>query len=193
MRDQLYVTTTVQTTELLCQHHHVAAASQFIFERNCKYQSVLDGTDRDGMFLTYDKGSNDQKVQSQGSGGLEGLEEDFSDGRIQYAFVRVKIPMYVPCPIEICNWCWDGVPEAKKGLFRTHSSTVGRYLEGTPVVVDASTEPHSDVSPALIMKRVRDASGAKYSVHNEATRSADPIAPVGTNSICGARSCFCLS
>ncbi|KAF8498427.1 hypothetical protein JB92DRAFT_970832 [Gautieria morchelliformis] len=31
------------------------------------------------------------------------------------------------------------------------------------------------------MKRVRDASGAKYSVHNEATRSAEPIAPVGTN------------
>ncbi|KAF8524510.1 hypothetical protein JB92DRAFT_2827000 [Gautieria morchelliformis] len=88
--------------------------------------------------------------------------------------------------IEICNWCWDGVPQAKKGLFRTHSSRVGGYLEGTPVVVDASTEPHSDVSPALIMKRVRDASGAKYSVHNEATRSADPIAPVGTNSICGA-------
>jgi drebrin-like protein len=31
------------------------------------------------------------------------------------------------------------------------------------------------------MKRVRDASGAKYSVHNESTRRAEPIAPVGTN------------
>lgn len=31
------------------------------------------------------------------------------------------------------------------------------------------------------MKRVRDASGAKYSVHNESSRRADPIAPVGTN------------
>ena len=39
----------------------------------------------------------------------------------------------------------------------------------------------SDVSPVLIMKRVRDASGAKYSVHNESARRAEPIAPVGTN------------
>lgn len=38
-----------------------------------------------------------------------------------------------------------------------------------------------DVSPVLIMKRVRDASGAKYSVHNESARRAEPIAPVGTN------------
>lgn len=39
----------------------------------------------------------------------------------------------------------------------------------------------SDLSPALIMKRVRDASGSKYSVHNEPARRAEPIGPVGTN------------
>jgi len=59
--------------------------------------------------LTYEKGSNDLKVQATGDGGLEELEEEFSDGRyvgqispssfdierplrIQYAFVRVKDP-----------------------------------------------------------------------------------------------------
>lgn len=39
----------------------------------------------------------------------------------------------------------------------------------------------SDVAPALIMKRVEAASGAKYSAHNEKARKFDPIAPVGTN------------
>jgi len=31
------------------------------------------------------------------------------------------------------------------------------------------------------MKRVRDASGSKYSVHKEPVHRAEPIAPVGTN------------
>ncbi|KAF8524537.1 hypothetical protein JB92DRAFT_2827016 [Gautieria morchelliformis] len=90
------------------------------------------------------------KVQSQGSRGLEELEEEFSDGRIQYTFVRVKIPM-------------DGIPEAKKGLFHTHSSTVGRYLEGTPVIVNASTEnlsrllsriPYADLVLASVLETI---------------------------------------
>jgi hypothetical protein len=61
------------------------------------YQSVLDGIESDWMLLTYEKGSNDlkvrpldglevitnisSKVQRQGSGGLEELVEEFSDGR----------------------------------------------------------------------------------------------------------------
>lgn len=38
----------------------------------------------------------------------------------------------------------------------------------------------SDVSSALIMKRVEAASGAKYSSHKEQPRKFEPIAPVGT-------------
>ncbi|KAF8507300.1 hypothetical protein BU17DRAFT_57574 [Hysterangium stoloniferum] len=143
------------------------------------YQSIVDGTDIDWMLLTYDKGSNDLKVQGQGSGGLEELGEQFSDGRIQYAFVRVEDPnTQLPKFVQI-NWCGDGVPETKKGLFHNHSSAVSRYLKGTHVVVNARNE--GDVDPDLIMKRVRNASGSKYSVHGETARRAEPIAPVGTS------------
>jgi hypothetical protein len=38
------------------------------------------------------------------------------------------------------NWCGDGVPEAKKGLFHTHSSAVARFLRGTHVVISARNE-----------------------------------------------------
>lgn len=38
------------------------------------------------------------------------------------------------------NWCGDGVPEAKKGLFHTHSGAVARFLRGTHVVVNARNE-----------------------------------------------------
>jgi hypothetical protein len=38
------------------------------------------------------------------------------------------------------NWCGDGVPEAKKGLFHSHSSTVARFFRGTHVVINARNE-----------------------------------------------------
>ena len=71
------------------------------------YQDVVNVNNIDWLILTYEKGSNDLKVQATGDGGLEELEEEFSDGRyvfrslevlllfntvvirIQYAFVRV--------------------------------------------------------------------------------------------------------
>ena len=96
------------------------------------------------------------------------------------------------------NWCGDGVPEARKGLFYSHSTAVANFLKGSHVVISARNEvrpqpppvithdlthhtQQSDVAPALIMSRVEAASGAKYSAHKEAPRRFEPIAPVGTN------------
>lgn len=45
------------------------------------YQDVLNARGIDWAIFTYDKGSNDLKVQGTGDGGLEELEEEFSDGR----------------------------------------------------------------------------------------------------------------
>ena len=45
------------------------------------YQDVVNAKDVDWVMLTYEKGSNDLKVQATGSGGLEELEEEFSDGK----------------------------------------------------------------------------------------------------------------
>lgn len=144
------------------------------------YQAVIDAHGGvDWMMLTYEKGSNDLKVQGTGSDGLEELEEEFSDGRyddiphlipsrtmltrreyrIQYAFVRVKDPNVRPSPpmlsipshdlttpqsglskfVQI-NWCGDGVPEVKKGLFHTHSSSVAKFFRNAHVVISARNE-----------------------------------------------------
>ncbi len=45
------------------------------------YQDVLNARNIDWAVFTYEKGTNDLKVQSTGNGGLEELEEEFSDGR----------------------------------------------------------------------------------------------------------------
>lgn len=79
------------------------------------YEDVVNANGIDWAIFTYEKGSNDLKVQATGDGGLEELEEEFSDGRsvlrgysytycfrnliflvletrIQYAFTRVVDP-----------------------------------------------------------------------------------------------------
>ena len=45
------------------------------------YQDVLNDRGINWAVFTYEKVSNDLRVQSTGDGGLEELEEEFSDGR----------------------------------------------------------------------------------------------------------------
>lgn len=53
---------------------------------NDAYQNVVNANGIDWAIFTYEKGSNDLKVQATGNGGLEELEEEFADGR--YVFLR---------------------------------------------------------------------------------------------------------
>ena len=41
------------------------------------------------------------------------------------------------------NWCGDGVPESRKGLFYSHSNAVSNFLRGTHVVISARNEVRS--------------------------------------------------
>ncbi|KAK1229750.1 actin binding protein [Marasmius sp. AFHP31] len=69
------------------------------------------GTDR--AIFTYEGGTNDLKVQGKGDGGLEELEREFNDGRIQYAFLKAVDPNRIPKFAQI-NQCGDGVSEAER-------------------------------------------------------------------------------
>lgn len=105
------------------------------------YLSVLSGSSTlDWVLYTYAFG-NDIKLQSSGSGGLEELCDEFYDGRVQWGFARVidtagnGLPKFV-----LINWCGEGVPESKKGLFASHSAVMGEFLRGAHVVVQARNE-----------------------------------------------------
>ncbi|POW06826.1 hypothetical protein PSTT_08716 [Puccinia striiformis] len=114
--------------------------------------------DIDYMLLSYIGQTNDLKVQDQGTGGLAELQDSWNDGRIQFAFVRVKEAGSGLTKFVLIAWCGDGVLESRKGLFHSHASTVAQFLKG-----------------------VADSSGAKYSVHNEKPVKREMPAPVGTN------------
>lgn len=86
-----------------------------------------------------------------GSGGLDELEDEFVDGKVMWAFVRVKDPGSNLPKFVLINWVsrslrphvssalltpfafgqlGDGVPVGKKGLFPSHSAAVAKFLKG---------------------------------------------------------------
>ncbi|KAM3415524.1 Drebrin-like protein [Cercospora zeina] len=100
-------------------------------------------------------------VQSTGEGELADLIEDFSDGRIQFAFVKVKDPNTTLPKSVLIAWCGEGVPERTKGYFTSHLNAVSRVLHGYHVQITARSD--RDLTPELIVQKVADASGSKYS------------------------------
>ncbi|KAG0227524.1 hypothetical protein BGW42_002916 [Actinomortierella wolfii] len=141
------------------------------------YEDILNSSSaNDWALFGYDKGTNDLKVLGTGSGGLEELQDEFVDGKIQYAFVRVVDPNSNLNKFVLIGWCGDGVPESKKGLFNTHLADVSRFLKGYHLQINARSE--DDVTPQQIMKRIDEASASKYSYHKETAKGRDLITPL---------------
>jgi drebrin-like protein len=115
-------------------------------------------------------------------GELSELNEDFNDGRIQFAFVKVKdantsLPKYV-----LIAWCGGGVPERTKGYFTNHLNAVSKILHGYHVQITARSE--NDIAPETIIQKVADASGAKYSAGSGAPAPpVKPSAPVASKPV----------
>ncbi|OAL44134.1 hypothetical protein IQ07DRAFT_522764 [Pyrenochaeta sp. DS3sAY3a] len=101
------------------------------------------------------------KVQTTGEGELLDLIDEFSDGRIQFAFVKVKDPNTSLPKNVLIAWCGEGVPERTKGYFGSHLTVVSKLLHGYHVQVTARSD--ADLTPDRIIQKVSDASGAKYS------------------------------
>ncbi|KAF5844234.1 hypothetical protein GGP41_002832 [Bipolaris sorokiniana] len=126
-------------------------------------------------------------------GELTDLVDEFSEGRIQFAFVKVKDPNSSLPKNVLIAWCGQGVPERTKGYFGSHLTVVSKLLHGYHVQVTARSE--DDLSPEKIVQKVADASGAKYSGGGAipSSRPPPPVAkkPVFTpTSIGGAGSGF---
>lgn len=66
------------------------------------YQNVVAGRNIDWVIYTYDKGGNDLKVQATGNGGLQELEEEFSDGRYGHIVSSFSFPsdLYAECSMR---------------------------------------------------------------------------------------------
>ena len=101
------------------------------------------------------------KVQSTGEGELVDLVDEFSDGRIQFAFVKVKDSNTGLPKSALVAWCGEGVPERTKGYFTSHLTAVSKLLHGYHVQITARSD--RDLNPDAIIQKVADASGSRYS------------------------------
>ncbi|KAK3680512.1 hypothetical protein B0T22DRAFT_438251 [Podospora appendiculata] len=133
------------------------------------------------------------KVETTGDGELADLIEDFNEGRIQFAYVKVKDPNTGLPKNVLIAWCGGGVPERTKGYFTSHVAAVAKVLHGYHVQITARSD--SDLSPESILKKVADASGANYTAGGSAplsTSAAPPVAkkPVFTPTASGSGSSF---
>ena len=61
-------------------------------------------------------------------GELADLIDEFSDGKVQFAFVKVKDANTMLPKLILIGWCGEGVPERTKGYFTSHLATVSKVL-----------------------------------------------------------------
>lgn len=61
-------------------------------------------------------------------GELEDLIEEFSEGRVQFAYVKVIDPNTGLPKNVLIGWCGEGVPERTKGYFTSHLASVSKFL-----------------------------------------------------------------
>ncbi|CZT09360.1 related to ABP1-actin-binding protein [Rhynchosporium graminicola] len=121
------------------------------------------------------------KVQSTGEGELIDLIEDFSEGRVQFAFLKVKDPNTTLPKYVLIGWCGEGVPERTKGYFTSHLAAVSKILHGYHVQITARSD--RDLTPESIVQKVSDASGAKYGGGAAPATSSGPPPPMASKPV----------
>lgn len=71
---------------------------------------------------------SEERADFKLEGELSELIDEFSDGRIQFAFVKVKDANTTLPKSVLIAWCGEGVPERTKGYFTSHTAAVSKVL-----------------------------------------------------------------
>ncbi|XP_077297397.1 actin binding protein 1 [Arctopsyche grandis] len=142
------------------------------------WQDVIDSnTDTDWALFGYEGQTNNLKVVSKGSGGIEELREDLNSGKIMYAFLKVDDPKTSLSKFVLINWQGEGAPVVRKGTCANHIRDVGSLFTGAHLTLHARTE--DDVEPELIIDKVANA-GSAYSFKTPRSETGENAGPVGT-------------
>ena len=67
-------------------------------------------------------------LTNMAEGELADLIDEFSDGKVMFAFVKVKDPNTSLPKYVLIGWCGEGVPERTKGYFTSYSNAVVKVL-----------------------------------------------------------------
>jgi hypothetical protein len=93
---------------------------------------------------------------------LADLIEEFSEGKIQFAFVKVTdINTGLPKSVLIA-WCGEGVPERTKGYFTSHLSAVSKFLHVSYPFIEGGLETWSDVNSLGLSRPDHGSFGCRF-------------------------------
>ncbi|XP_044735243.1 drebrin-like protein B [Chrysoperla carnea] len=145
------------------------------------WKDVLnDKTDTNWAIFGYEGQTNDLKVVSTGSGGIEEMIEDLNSGKIMYAFLKVDDPKTTLPKYVLVNWQGEGANIVRKGTCANHVRDVANFFSGAHVTMNARNE--EDLEPQIVIDKVAKSTGSAYSF--KAPRTSETIEaqkPVGTN------------
>ncbi|XP_051973513.1 drebrin-like a isoform X1 [Xyrauchen texanus] len=146
------------------------------------YTDVVSGkTDTNWVLFTYEGNSNDIRVAGKGDGGLEEMVDELNSGKIMYAFCRVLDPSSGVPKFVLINWTGEGVKDVRKGVCANHVHSMGNFLRGAHVTINARSE--DDVEPAAIMEKVAKGSGVNYNIHKESKQNSNYAPPGRVGSV----------
>ncbi|KAF5269935.1 hypothetical protein FQR65_LT05734 [Abscondita terminalis] len=142
------------------------------------WRDVLnDKTDTDWALFGYEGQTNDLKVVSTGSNGIEELTEDLNSGKIMYAFVKINDPKTSLPKFVLINWQGEGANTVRKGICANHLRDVEKFFTGAHLTINARNE--DEVEPDLIITKVSK-SGSAYSFKAPRSDTSGPTVPIGS-------------
>ncbi|KAK7864192.1 hypothetical protein R5R35_004103 [Gryllus longicercus] len=142
------------------------------------WKDVLDDkSPTDWALFGYEGQTNDLKVVSKGSGGIEEMTEDLNSGKIMYAFCKVIDPKTSLPKCVLINWQGEGAPLVRKGTCANHVRDVASFFKGVHVTHNARNE--EEVDTQLIIDKVSKSTGSTYSFKERADH-VERVAPIGT-------------
>jgi hypothetical protein len=92
------------------------------------YNQVLSS---EALWAVYSIAGDTLKLQEVSSSSLSDMCEWFDEGKLQFAFAKVIEPISGLGKFVFIQWCGDGVPVNRKGMFNSQSQTVSRFFTGS--------------------------------------------------------------
>ncbi|XP_066469800.1 drebrin isoform X3 [Tiliqua scincoides] len=145
------------------------------------YQDVIgEDSPTDWALYTYEDDSDNLKLASSGTGGLQELSSHFENQKVMYGFCSVKDPQATLPKYVLVNWVGEDVADARKCACASHVAKVAEFFQGVDVIVNASSV--EDIDPGAIGQRLSNglARIASPVLHRLRLREDENAQPVGT-------------
>ncbi|OUM51330.1 hypothetical protein BVG19_g425 [[Candida] boidinii] len=139
----------------------------FAKEIKQSYDQVVSG-DLTYQIYTTSRDSS-LKPTTSGTGDITDFVSEFEESAVQFGIIRVNPFGSDVVKLLLIGWCPDSAPLKSKISFAPNLAEVGRILH---YHVQVTARDSDDLDVQDLLKRVSDASGARYSIQSIAKQSA---------------------